>query len=882
MPPQTRKINVMYTSHVRSLSTKVRRLLLGLVVGSCGASPVVGVAHDFGRDAPPVTWVEDLVPEKDKEPEYREYFDMLDKAREQVNAGQYRRALATLHTFKTDDAEQTRDRAMLSARALGAIGRHAAAIDELSVRNLVDQPAVQVLRAEILAWVGRTDEAIALLKRHVEQVPDSLTARLQLGLVQEQVGDLDAARDTYGWFVNGPVNYLERWRAKNDPLFESAETTVTVARAVDRWATLSGQYAQMPRLHQTILDMLIESYDRIDRTYRPARVAAAEFFLARDNRGEAQKELEAAMKMNPNDPYVLNLIGTLLVGAYRLDQSDALAVELNRVAPGSPEAALLRARSMLRLGQARAALPMIDRVLAGRPRDLEALSLQAAARALQLDDDGLQESLSNIDAMDPDNATSRVEIADALSFSHQDERAIPFLNQAVERAPWWASARHTLGKVNMEVGLEDDARVALEAAYSVDPYNATTVNFLRLLDDMQKFQVFETEHLRFLFTQADASVVVNHFAPYLEKVWPQLCERFGYTPPWKPSVQIFPDRDTFSVRVAGLPGFENYGVAQGRAVITLSPRASASMGTFNWARVLTHELAHTVHLSKTGGRVPRWLTEGLAVGTENVAFRFEWVPPVLWHAATNDRIPRIAALTDTIQNPKRPVDSELGYMTGCWIGQYIETIGGREAIVKLLHAYSEGKSDDDAFRASIGMSVSEFEPKFHAWAKDLVKTWGYDPETTRKYKALVETGDAQTKSNQYDEAIRTWNEALALQPMNLTPRRRLAGLYLKQNRPKDALPHLEAVVPLELSDNRFSKRIARIYRDAGDIPSAIRKATEAIYITPFDPTAHELLAELHEQAGEKLLADRDRKIATELKAQQDKINKERDTVRDAK
>jgi tetratricopeptide (TPR) repeat protein len=263
------------------------------------------------------------------------------------------------------------------------------------------------------------------------------------------------------------------------------------------------------------------------------------------------------------------------------------------------------------------------------------------------------------------------------------------------------------------------------------------------------------------------------------------------------------------------------------------------------------------------------------VGTENVAFRFEWVPPVLWDAATNDRIPRIAMLTETVQNPKRPVDSELGYMTGFWIGQYVESEGGREAVVRLLKAYSEGKPDDEAFNTAVGMGVSEFEPKFHAWAKELVKPWGYDEEATRKYKALVDKGDEQTKSNQYDEAIKTWTEAHALQPMNLTPRRRLAGLYLKQGKPKEALPHLEAVVPLELSDNRFSKRIARIYRDAGDLPNAIKKATEAIYIAPYDPTAHELLAELHDQSGEKELAVRDRTIAEELKAQQDKASKER-------
>lgn len=855
------------------------RIFLGAFAFSCATFfvSVSSFAFDPKRDTIPGVWVEDVVPENALPPVYREYFNELDKARAQVGAGQCRRALATLYAFEPSDAQRV-DVAILRATALATIGRRDEAVGELSEADMVDRPEAQVLRAKILADAGRPVDAIALLRSLVVANPDSLSGRLLLGQLLEQTGEFDGARAVYEWFVTGPTNYLERWRAKNDPMFDSAETTVTVARAIDRWATLGGQYAKMASLHQTILDMLVTSYDRIDRTYRPARVGAAEFFLARDDPQNAGEELEAAMAMNAFDPYVLNLIGKFAAKGYKLDEAGDIALSLDRIESGSRAGALLTARIVLRNGHPDVALPMIRRVLERHSTDVEALSLLAVAQALKLDEAGLAGTLKQIDAIDPRNATSRIELADALNFSHQDERALPYWKEAVERAPWWATPRHQLGKANMEIGFEDDARVALEAAYSTDPFNATTVNFLRLLDDMQKFKRYESKSLRFLFTPDDERVVVDHFAPYLDSVWPALCERFGYTPPWKPTIQIFPDKDTFSVRVAGLPGFENYGVAQGRTVITLSPRASASMGTFNWARVLTHELAHTVHLSKTGGRVPRWLTEGLAVSTERVAVRFEWVPPLLWDAATNDRLPALTTLTESIQRPKRPTDGELGYMTGFWVGEFVESLGGRDAIVRLLQAYADGKTDDDAFTSAVGMSVGVFEPKFRAWAKDKVKTWGYDEATTTKYKEFETRANDLMKSNQLDDAIKLWNDAHALQPMNLTPHRRLAGLYIKQNRAKDALPHLEALVPLELSDNRFSKRIARIYRDTGDLPTALKKAEEAIYIAPYDATAHDLLAELHDQAGDTALATRDRTTAKELREQEEKRKKAKEAL----
>ena len=58
---------------------------------------------------------------------------------------------------------------------------------------------------------------------------------------------------------------------------------------------------------------------------------------------------------------------------------------------------------------------------------------------------------------------------------------------AIERAPWWTSARNGLGLLYTQSGDEDQARITLDAAHTIDPFNLQTTNYLRLLDDLAKF-----------------------------------------------------------------------------------------------------------------------------------------------------------------------------------------------------------------------------------------------------------------------------------------------------------------------------------------------------------------------------------------------------------
>ena len=143
------------------------------------------------------------------------------------------------------------------------------------------------------------------------------------------------------------------------------------------------------------------------------------------------------------------------------------------------------------------------------------------------------------------------------------------------------------------------------------------------------------------------------------------------------------------------------------------------------------------------------------------------------------------------------------------------------------------------FPSVTGRSDPEFTADFQAWAEQQVAKWGYDKETSKKYDELKTQGRAPTKARQYDQAVPLWEQIAALRPVDALPHQRLAGLYLSKtvNQPLKAIEQLEALHKVELKDNRYAKKIARLYRDLKQYDKAADYALQAVYIDPYDATA---------------------------------------------
>jgi tetratricopeptide (TPR) repeat protein len=840
--------------------SKSLRSLLAATASVCALSATPAAAYDFIRNSAPERWIRPHLPEDLPALDHPEYFKAIDKARDLAFRGRYKAALIALRDVK--DAPPA-DVAVIRATALSAIGQDDAALAATADPAVASDPAVQVRRARVLAKVGRLDEARSVLKDHLAAHPGSIAGHYFAGTFAESAGDMAAAEREYAWFDDDRQRFLDKWKGNPDQApFDKAENVVLIGRALDRLAQIKGWYRDNRTLHDTLLNMFVRTYDVIDRGYWPARTAAARYFMSHDQTKEAGQELVKALEANPNDAESLMLMGTITLDQFNFDKTDAAVTALRDTDPQSLDADLLECRGLLRQRKPKEAETLARRVLARRAKDIEAMGLLAGSLMLQLRDDDARQVLKQVESIDPDNATAYYDVAEQLGAMRQYPRAAAMYQVAIDRAPWWTEAQNSLGLLYTQSGEEDKARAVLDAAHAVDPFNLRTTNYLRLLDELARFDVAETEHFKVVYDGTVDPVVPEYFGEYLESIYKDVTGNFNAEPKEKTVIEVFPTHDQFSVRTTGSPWIGTVGASTGPVIALVAPRKGpGTKGPFNWAQVLRHEFTHTVTLAATDNRIGHWMTEGLAVLEERSPVPWDWVP-MLYNTVKKKELFSIDQLTWAFVRPKRPIDRQLAYAQSHWICQYIEQTWGHDATLEMMRAFKEGKSQEQVFPEILGKSTTEFSADFEKWAEAEVAKWGYDEETTAKYDELRKKGEALVKGRRYADAVAVWEEIAAIRPVDPLPHQRLAGLYLTKevNQPTKAADHLVALSKVDLKDNRYAKRVARLFRDTGDLPKAASYAQWSVYVDPYDLDAHELLAEICEKSGDAKGLAREKRV----------------------
>ncbi len=518
--------------------------------------------------------------------------------------------------------------------------------------------------------------------------------------------------------------------------------------------------------------------------------------------------------------------------------------------------------SLLRQRRPKEAGELARSVLARRPDQLQAMSLLAASEALQLHDDKTKALLADADRADPHGAQAYFEVAEQLAAMRQYPRSAAMYKIAIDRAPWWTAPQNGLGLLYTQSGDEDLARATLDAAHQLDPFNIVTTNYLRLLDQLATFDRKESAHFIVCYDGKLDPLIPEYYTDYLEEIYPQVTGDYKTEPPVKTMIEVFPTQDAFAVRTTGSPWIATVGASSGRIIAMVTPhKGENTQGAFNWSQVLRHEFTHTVTLAATDNRIPHWMTEGLAVMEEHSPLQWVWVPQ-LYDAVSKNALFDPDQLTWAFIRPRRPADRQLAYAESFWICTYIEKTYGHDVILKMLAQFKSGVLQQDAFAQCLGRSQSQFFTEFCAWAKQQIAGWGYDADTQKKYDELRASGEELIQGRHYAEAIDVWQEIVTIRPMDELPHQRLAGLYLAPSIHDNAaaIEQLKILHQVDIKDDRYPKRIARLYRDSNDLPKAEQFALRAIYIDPYDLDAHQLLAEVAEKSADAPAIAREQRV----------------------
>ena len=788
----------------------------------------------------------------------------LDEARDLFMQGYYRAAVEKYEPMLQDDATRL-------AATLGLVecfeqqGKYTEALDRLN--------EVESLGAESADW----HTAVGKFRRHIGAYPEAVqafrtalridgghpAARVGLGDVYEILGDKEHAIEAYAWF-DGRLD---------DRLMQEAETLTLVARGLYRFSVLSRHPNLVRRTNYILHELLQPAYEKFDRTYWPARLASGELLLSKYNLQQAKADFDAARALNSNlaDAYVG--LGNIALVGWDFDEAEKRVTSALEINPNHVAARQLLIETRMTERRYADAAKEADRALEINPNDLFTLSLAAAARIRSGDSQGAKEFTDRVAAINPRCGLVHFVIAEWLTAARQFPEAERHYRKAIEADPEDARPRSELGLMYMQWGREEQARVALDEAWTLDPFNKQTYNTLELLDSLETFDRYHTAHFTVHYDAEKDAVLAPYFGDYLESIYEEVCGDFGIELEETTIIEVFPDHAQFGVRITGKPWIHTIGASTGRVIAMDAPRKGASGKPFNWERVLRHEFTHTVTLAATRNRIPHWFTEGLAVLQEDAPRSYRW-QRMLARRVRADQLFTLTTIDWGFIRPRRRDDREVAYAQSEWMCEYLIEKYGYGILNRMIAAFRDGRNQEQVFTETVGTSPEEFSEAFKPWATAQVRSWRLraDPvESPLKLKALLlfksrdaalhgRLARALVAEGEFEAAHAAASRAIELDENNIDAMEVLARFLMaradraepgqREEAYAELEPLLERLAAADRNNPTPAEMLGKIALQRDDHDVAVRWFERLKRLRPANPAAYQGLAGIYLQRNE--------------------------------
>ncbi|MFK7956499.1 MAG: tetratricopeptide repeat protein [Lysobacterales bacterium] len=614
---------------------------------------------------------------------------------------------------------------------------------------------------------------------------------------------------------------------------------------------------------------------------------------------EAQALFNEALALDPDYHYARLGLASAMAGGFSGAARQALEPLLEDVnAPTGVaiRASLMQAWLALEEGQLEQATLLMDRAdgmlrTSIWPRS-ELLALRAAKAALA--DEPMQPWVDQALEADSGFGDAWAVPAYFMVITRRYEQAVVWYEAALKVQPNLWSARLELGNNFLRLDQPEKARQQIEAAYAGDPYNAKTVNTLRLLDTFDTFdtqQVSLTEGALKMRLARDESAVMQPYVKDLTQRSVELfTERYQYKPTQPVVVEMYPDHEDFAVRTVGLPGVGILGATFGYVVAMDSP-AARSPEDFHWGTTLWHEIAHIFTLRATDHRVSRWFSEGISVFEEwrTGPVPGRQIPLVALNAMAEGKLLPLADLDASFIRPSYPQQVLVSYMQAGLTCDFIEQAFGFAPLVTILQQYKDGQGDRTAVETALGITLEQFDERFAAFIEQ-----EFGPTFAGLEEFDQRRGDAAMAANdeRWQDVVEPAARAATLLPSYVesdSPYLMLARAHRELEAPEaektaltdyfdaggrlpQALDRLSLVLAADDQTEAAAKvlessnlvaplepgrhtRLGQLYLALEDFEAAVREFSATLALEPHDlAAAHLNLAQAHDAAGNKAQA----------------------------
>jgi len=763
-----------------------------------------------------------------------------------LRATDYARAETTLSAVRGADkpaAEAALARVMLEQGRFAEATQHATQAGQ----SPAQRAAAAAVKAEVLFAQGKVPEALAVLEP-VKDAPDAAgrTVRLLLGEYRIASGHRQDAEEPL-------MKIVEEYNSS------AIVNTDSVGLAQ------VGRAAFLLRSPKDANQAFNES-ERADKHNVQMLLWRAEAFLDKYDPGHAEEVLKEALDIGPKRASAILMMARVkLDQAYDFDAAEKLLKDALAIDPKLAEAYAVRAGVALRDMDLAKVDSYLTQGFAIDPNDLELWSVRAAARFLGDDRAGYEEAKKQALARNGEYSRFFEIVGDYAEWEHRYDDIVTMMREATVLDPDDGKAWAELGLTLMRGGDETAGMDALKKAWTKDHYNVRVFNTLNLYEQTiaTGYETGEGGGFKVRYPKEERKVLERYVPRMLAEAWGSMKTRYDFTPTTPVQVELYANREQFSVRTSGLPNIGIQGVCFGRVVAAMSPRSEP----FNWGNVVWHELGHVFAIQLSKNHVPRWFTEGLSE-YETIARRPEWqreLDPELYLAITAGRLPGAVDMNSAFTHATDGNDVTVAYYAASQMLVFTVEQFGMPKVVKALKLWGEGVRTPDVLQRAFGVSAADYDARYRAW--ELAKLSRYKgqflfddrPKPVEEAKAASDAAPqsaalhaayalALVHAHKGDEAKKELAEALRLDPTEESAHYLSFKVAEHDHDDAGAAAHLAAIQKAGGDGFVVQMGLAALAEEKKD-KVAMRAAYEAA--GRFDPTQSEPLKGLFELADEE-------------------------------
>lgn len=672
---------------------------------------VLGAAPPAGAIA-----IKDMVKETPKQRE----------ARDQLMVGNLDAVVKLLSDAAMVSRKRTPKESALLGRAYARLGQLKEARKTLRTCGKKSYCALALGQMELA--VGDRRVALRVLGKGLKKHPKSVLLRVAFGRALYAVGQGYQARQLL------------------DPLadqYASRQITVFAEQvAVGQSLAMNGFFKDA---NQVLADANQGVANRRER--KMVETAWATLFLSKYNFRDADVGFRKTLKIDPN--YIPAVLGMVRID---LDSDRAprkAKKRLDRVlkqSPADPRLLAARAEVALMDEDPKAARGFLARALKTSPTHAEALAVLYATCSVDDDKRCAKKALKTALKSNAHDPGPHLKAARFLEAGHRYDRVLAELKLALKRDPDSAAAHAALGMSYARLADDKRSFAHLDTAFRADGYNVRTANVLNVLYDgvLKRMELLKGEHVDLRVHRKHRQAFERTVLPFLQESYEVLAKKYKMKPKQPLRVEIFPTSEQFSVRTVGLPRLGAHAVCFGHLITSRSPTEKP----FNWKMVLHHEMAHVFHIQATDGRVPRWLTEGLAMMEsvwldERYHMRMERRAYDRLKAGKLSKVRTFNLAFSQAKNMQGIVDA---YYQAMKLTRYMSDTYGFAKVAKLVAAHKSGKPTPTLVKKVLGVTAEQLDADFAAWLGKHLARFDKDFHPTRDTIQAVLTRKGAAKS----------------------------------------------------------------------------------------------------------------------------------------